>query len=189
MAATTLLFSLVLVDGLTKLGVALEPDERESYMHLWRWAGRLMGVTDDILPTCTPEAQRLADLIALTQGPPDEDARELVRAFLKAGIHEAQNERERKRAERSIHLLRAISHELLGTELAQDLGFAASPVRLALPLIRRIVRSGELMKRAKPFGDAQLRAGTRYWEEVRDRGYALYGTPFHLPHLEEPAAE
>ncbi len=181
MAATTLLFSLVLVQGLEKLGVSLSAEERESYMHLWRWAGRLMGVDSDILPTCTPEAERLADVIAATQAPPDDDARELVRAFLQAGVAEAQTPQERTRAERGVHMLRAISHELLGRDLAAALGFAPSPLRLALPVIRRLVRSGELMKRARPFGDAQLRAGTRYWDEVRDRGYALYGTPFHLP--------
>lgn len=39
MAATTLLFSLVVLEGLRRFGFALEPEEAERYMHLWRYVG------------------------------------------------------------------------------------------------------------------------------------------------------
>jgi hypothetical protein len=183
MAATTLLFSYAVIDGLTKLGVSIDDEQRESYMHLWRYAGHLMGVSQDLLPASFADGVRLADLIAATQGPPDDDARALTRAMLEAGLLEARNVSERRKAERGVHLARAAAPLMLGEDFARQLGFEPTPVEWAMPLLRRIVKSTEWLNRARPFGEAQLRAGTRYWDEILERGYAIYGVPFHLPQV------
>jgi ER-bound oxygenase mpaB/B'/Rubber oxygenase, catalytic domain len=188
MAATTLLFSLVLVEGLETLGLSIEPGERESYMHLWRYAGHLMGVSPELLPTGIEDARRLADLMDATQAPPDDDARTLTRAMLQAGAHEAVSRTDKRRAERGVHLVRAAAPLLLGPERAAQLGFEPTPMRWAMPLLRRLVTGTELLARARPIGLAQLRAGSRYWDEIRDRGFAIYGTPFQLPEMKSAGA-
>ena len=63
MAGTTLLFSLSVLEGLRLFGVKMTRDEAESYMALWRYVGRVIGVDADILPTSEFNAWQLATLI------------------------------------------------------------------------------------------------------------------------------
>src|SRR5688572_26978275 len=44
MVGTVLLFSVAIIDGLRKLGMHIEHEEAERYVHLLRWVGRLIGV-------------------------------------------------------------------------------------------------------------------------------------------------
>jgi hypothetical protein len=180
MAATTLLFSLILAGGLKKLGVKIREEEEEAHQHLWRYAGRLMGVDDALLPTGVQDASRLQALIEATQEPPDEDAKRLVRALCSAASNEAQTDDERRDAKRAQHLLRAAAYVLHGETLAESLGFEPTPFTKlgAEPLIRRIVRSGESL--ARMFPESQMRAGIRYWDAVCVQGLRLYGTPFQF---------
>ena len=46
MLATVILFSAALIEGLRQLGYGVTPDEAEDVIHLWRYAGRVMGVED-----------------------------------------------------------------------------------------------------------------------------------------------
>ena len=86
MAGTTLLFSIAIMDGLRKLGVRIDSDEGERYIHLWRWVGRVIGVDAALLPVSEPDASRLADLIAATMAPPDQDSRDLTKALFDAAV-------------------------------------------------------------------------------------------------------
>ncbi len=63
MAATILLFSLVFMVGVRKLGLETDPEEADSFMHLWRYGGHLMGVDPEILPTSEFDGWGLAQLI------------------------------------------------------------------------------------------------------------------------------
>src|SRR6202012_6245532 len=68
---TSLLFSVVVLEGLRQLGVRIASADAEAYMHLWRWSGWLMGIDPDLLPATEAEGRRLGDMIAATQAPPD----------------------------------------------------------------------------------------------------------------------
>jgi hypothetical protein len=48
MAGTNLMFSVGVLDGLTRLGYRFKPVEREAMVHLWRYAGYLLGVEPDL---------------------------------------------------------------------------------------------------------------------------------------------
>jgi ER-bound oxygenase mpaB/B'/Rubber oxygenase, catalytic domain len=182
MVATVLLFSWVLMDGLEKLGVHLSEEEAEDYTHLWRYAGHLMGVSPELLPASRAEAKRLVDLIADTQGPPDEDARTLVHALLQAGTQEAKTPKEHLQAKRSTAVLQAAATVLHGPAYAKELGFAGTPVGSFAPILRRLVQSTEAVrKRSDLLAALQLKRGMAYWDAIATRGYALYGTPFLLP--------
>jgi hypothetical protein len=176
MVATVLLFSTVLVEGLRTLGVRIDDEEAEAYHHLWRYAGHLMGVDSALLPTSVRDAARVREVIEATQAPPDDDARKLVRALSEAADIEARTEAEKQAAARAFRLLRAAAYLLHGDALAEELGFERSRLQSAAPIARRLVQSGETL--AKLFPEAQMRAGLRYWNVIRDQGFERYGTAF-----------
>lgn len=188
MAATTLLFSEMLLQGLEKLGVPLRAADGDAVIHLWRHAGYLMGVDPELLASSRREAQRLADLIDVSQAAPDDDARKLTHALFEVPYLELQSLpiAERATAERIAYrtreLLRVSAHELLGTELAEQLGIERSPWRGALPMLRRLVRTSALLTRTVPgIEQRAVEAGRRYWDNVRDQGLLRYDAGFFLP--------
>ena len=141
-----------------------------------------MGVDSCILPASRRDAERLSELIAMTQGQPDEDSRKLTHALVHAGAAAATSSRERRDAERATVLLRAGAYLMLGEDVAKSLGFEPTAWSLAAPLVKRLVASTERMQRTIPFGRAKaIAAGERYWDEVQRRGVALYAAPFQLP--------
>lgn len=188
MAATTLLFSSVMLDGLRKLGVRIPRDEAEDYMHLWRSVGRVMGVDAGILPASEMEAHRLAELIEATQADPDQDSRDLTRALFDAGKIAAKTPRQMRDAERRTRVGEVLCRELIGDELADKLGVPRRPIHGALmPLVRRFVASAGRVQRALPFGQRQaVEAGSRYWERVVTLG--LEGTTYEFPLPKDLAA-
>jgi hypothetical protein len=50
MAGTNLAFSLIVVRGLRKLGLAVSYEEQQSFMHLWNVIGCLLGLDEDLIP-------------------------------------------------------------------------------------------------------------------------------------------
>lgn len=188
MVATVLLFSEMLLQGLESLGVPLREGDGDAVIQLWRHAGRLMGVAEELLPTSRREAQRLTELIDVSQAPPDDDSRLLTRALFEVPYLEVQSARpgEQAAAERiayrSRELLRVASHELLGQPLAAQLGIEKSPWRGALPMLRRLVRTSALVARTVPGIEGRaVEAGRRYWDLVRDQGLLRYDAGFLLP--------
>ncbi|MDI5979599.1 oxygenase MpaB family protein [Amycolatopsis magusensis] len=81
---TLLLFSLVFVFGTQLLGIRYTARERADILHLWRYAGWLMGVDEELLPAGERDAWRLLWLLAATEFIPDEDSKRLARALLKS---------------------------------------------------------------------------------------------------------
>jgi hypothetical protein len=184
MAATTLLFSLILIDGVRELGMRVNGDEADDYMQLWRYSGHLMGVDPELLATSEAEARRLADIIAATTAEPDEDSRALVRALMESGGAPAmQSTRaEKALAERRIHFGYAMCRELVGDDLADKLGVEKSAWRIAPRILRRIVRGAEALRTSVPTADARaIAAGQRYWSRVIEIGLQGATAEFRMP--------
>ena len=182
MAGTTILFSLALLEGLRQLGVRIAPDDAEAYMHLWRYSGHVMGVAPDLCPTSERDATRLADLIAATQGRPDDDSRALTRALLESPRQSAHTDAERKNAERRIRFSEAICRELLGEALADDLEIERTRWRLVVPMVKRLVAGTEILRERVSVADrTALLAGRRYWDRVVEIGLAGATAEFGLP--------
>lgn len=80
---TLLLFSLVFVFGTQVLGVRYTDRERADILHLWRYAGWLLGVDEQLLPADEDDAWRLFWLLAETEFIPDEDSKRLARALVR----------------------------------------------------------------------------------------------------------
>lgn len=174
LGGTTLLFSAAIIDGLRKLGMQISSDEAESYIHLWRWVGTTIGVDADILPASEPEAMRLADLIELTMGEPDQDSRDLTRALMESAYEGADTPAKIRDAQRVALFLRLISRHLIGDELADKLGIPGHAIRYAaMPMMRRVVGTVERFTHAVPFAErSAIIVGTHYWDRVVQIGLA-----------------
>lgn len=61
---------------------AIDADEAEDWLHLWRLIAWVMGIEQSLLPNDYAEAARMRELIVDTQGPPDADSRALAAALL-----------------------------------------------------------------------------------------------------------
>jgi hypothetical protein len=182
MAGTTLLFSLAVIDGLRSLGACIDRQDADDYVHLWRVIGRLMGVSAELLPACEADAVALAEVIAATQAPPDDDARALTRALLRVPHEEATTSTERLLARPRAALGAAVTRHLLGAELSDQLGVAPNPLSLALPLLRGITQARELVHAVAPHRrERAVDEGLRYWRHVVARGLRGRPTGFQPP--------
>lgn len=185
MLATILLFSCVFIDGIRKLGVHVSPEEADDYQHLFRYVGVLIGVEPTLLPTTHVEAMRLANLIRLTQGPPDEDSRELVSALLDGPLRTTKTAADRRRAERQVAVARGICRGLIGDELADALGLTRDAHRLWVPSMRATLHVLETLRQRLPHvNDFVQGLGRRYWDASVRHGLrgvpARYELPQHL---------
>lgn len=167
MAATTLLFSSVFVNGLRTLGLTVSPDEAAAFLQLWRYGGYLMGVDPELLCGSEAEAARLTAVIAATQGPPDDDARALTDALLSLPMQLARTDAQRRRALERRRFSQAVCRALLGDALADGLHLPRSPWRLAVPALRGLLGPAERLRTGLPLGSLlATRAGRRYWDWI-----------------------
>jgi ER-bound oxygenase mpaB/B'/Rubber oxygenase, catalytic domain len=182
MAGTVLLFSLVLVDGLRRLGVQLSPDETEDLMHLWRYNGYVMGVREELLSATEHEARPLWDLITTTQAPPDEDSVALTEALIQSPRLQAHTPDEVFRAERAIEIGYGISRYLIGDEAADALGYPQSAWRFVGPLLRVLLSgTSQLMRRVPGVDMLALNAGMTYWRRAVSMGLGGDDATFEMP--------
>ncbi len=183
MAATTLLFSTVTLEGLRQLGLQISRDEGFDYMQLWRYIGHLMGVDEELLPASEREGEELAGLIEMTQAEPDDDSRALVRALLGASEHDrSATEEERRQARKIRPIAHGICRGLLGDWRADHLAVPATRLRHIVPTVRAIVTAVEVARARSPrLADALLRRGELYWETVVARGLGAATQAFALP--------
>jgi hypothetical protein len=179
---TSLLFSIIVLQGLRELGMRIPIEEAQSYIDLWRWSGWLMGIDPELLPATEAEAARLGDVFYATQGEPDEDARLLTRALLDAPLQQARTPRERANAKRLVRFSTAMCRHLVGDEKADALGLPHTSWKYMMPFVRRLVSSVELVRETVPFADVPaVWAGTRYWDRVVEIGLAGAMAEFGLP--------
>lgn len=160
MMGTVILFSLVLLQGLEKLGLHPTAQESEDYIALWRYVGYLLGVEQELLPATRAEAERTQGFIDLTQAAPDDDARRLTRAFLDASASDDPG------TSPGTAIGHVLARELLGDELADALDIDSSRLRLALPFVRATVGRLNTLRRRPAGRPAAARAGARYWAWV-----------------------
>jgi hypothetical protein len=182
MLATILLFSCVFIDAIRKLGVHVSAKEADDYQHLFRYVGELIGVEPALLPATFAEGMRLAQLIRLTQGAPDDDSRELVSALIDAPLRSAKTPEQRKRAERQVAVARGICRGLIGDELADQLGLPRDHHRHLVAGMRATLRVLETLRRNMPgVNDFVQGLGGRYWDATVRRGLAGVPARFELP--------
>src|SRR5262245_39027161 len=121
MAGTNLLFSVGVLDALGRIGYLFKPTEREALIHLWRYAGYLLRVENELLVAGGGEGHRLLDLIFTFEPKPDDDSRALVHALMQTALDYLHGFRAGRPC--NINLCYGIARALIGNERADALGF------------------------------------------------------------------
>jgi hypothetical protein len=166
MMATVLLFSVVMLEGLSMLG--LEPTEQESedYIALWRYVGYLLGVADELLPTSLSNAKHLMAFVNMTQGAPDADAGRLTAAFLGASLELAKTPKAQKQARKQIQFAQTLTRHLLDDEVADGLGIPDHGPSSLLKILRVPLAAANTARRSQRGRTWAAAYGERYWEWV-----------------------
>ena len=134
MAGTNLMFSVGVLDGLTRLGYRFARVEREALIHLWRYAGYLLGVDNELLVADEFEGHRLLDTMFSFEPRPDEDSRALVDALMQTSFEYVQGFRVGRHC--SVNLCYGISRALMGNEHAEALAYPKTGWRWLVPAVR-----------------------------------------------------
>jgi len=134
MAGTNLMFSVGVLDGLSRLGYRFERVEREALVHLWRYAGYLLGVNPELLIADEFEGNRLLNLIFDLEPVPDNDSRALVDALMQTSFDYVRGFRVGRYC--NVNLCYGMSHALIGSEHANALGYPNTRWRWLVPVIR-----------------------------------------------------
>jgi hypothetical protein len=134
MAGTNLMFSVGVLDGLTRLGYRFERVEREALVHLWRYAGYLLGVEHELLIADEFEGHRLLDLMFAFEPQPDDDSRALVDALMQTSFTYVRSFKAARWC--TVNLCYGISRALIGDEQAAALRFPKTSWKFVVPAIR-----------------------------------------------------
>lgn len=81
MAFTLQTFSTVMLTAWERLGVLLDPAEREAYYHCWRVVGHLLGVDESLNPPTADEGEALFEAVRAHQAGSSAQGRTLTRAL------------------------------------------------------------------------------------------------------------
>lgn len=119
MSFTLGMFNIGILKGMKRLGLRVHRQDAQDYHHLWRTAGYFMGVHHDLLPTTVEEAYRLQARLTEHLQRPDRNSRQLAHSV----IHALQAKPPFLLSSRALY---ALSRQLLGPELADQLGFPES---------------------------------------------------------------
>lgn len=134
MAGTNLMFSVGVLDGLTRLGYRFKRVEREALVHLWRYAGYLLGLEHELQIADEFEGHRLLDVMFAFEPKPDDDSRALVDALMQTSFSYVQNFKAARWC--SVSLCYGISRALIGDEQAAALRFPKTNWKFIVPMIR-----------------------------------------------------
>lgn len=78
LAGTLLTFSILVLDGLRKIGVELEPGEASGYLEVWKHIGAMLGIDPRLIPVDVAEAELLSRRIGQRQFRPCPEGQELA---------------------------------------------------------------------------------------------------------------
>ncbi len=191
MAVTTLLFSWGVIRGLERLGASMPEHDADDLLHLWRCAGWLMGVTDELLCTSLREADDRVAMYEAISEPPDDDSRRLVSAMFDRSLYEAVGGAFGVPL-RAFH--QALCRDLIGETRANALGLPNTAFRYTVPLMRLPIRATTaVLDRVAWAERARVALGARYWQRSSEvlRTAAPRGSilPFIFSGSSKPRAE
>lgn len=131
LAATALLFGVVAVEGLRRLGAQIDEVDADAVAHLYRVVADRVGVRPELQTDTHAEGRERFAMLTGLHGPPDGDSRALTDALMSTPVSSAQTHLERAVGHVARWALRGVAGGLLGP-LAPDLGLPRSRRRLAV---------------------------------------------------------
>jgi len=167
MALTALLFSHGFAGFVRKLGVRVTDEEEADLVHLWRYAGYLMGVREELLCATVGEAEKLAALVDIMDSGPDEDSRRLLEPLLRREPKEVPL-RSPRVTQAARRVFEAACRDMIGEDFADHVGLPWGPSDFAFRyVLRPTISLLNRVHRGVPGAATRARrAGERYWAAV-----------------------
>ena len=178
---TLMMFTVFMLEGLERLGVAVEPLEAERYYRLFRYVGHVLGIDDTVLPLDLDHARRTTASIRAHRPPPDDDSRALTRALLHAPVHDAASVPERVLGVALRSALVGGAHLVLAPELVAALQIPPTPTRHLLRLARPLCAAWDRIGHHRRTRAWAVRSGERLWRAYVDYGLRDQPPPFAAP--------
>lgn len=181
MAGTNLMFSVGALEALTRLGYRFTAAERESLIHLWRYAGYLLGVDNELLVAGEWEGRRLLDMIFAFEPVPDEDSRALADALMHTTFNFLRGFPFGRLC--SMNLCYGVSRALIGDRRARLLGYPKTVWRWLVPAVRPFTR---IIETARIFSTsvqalAKVAGRKAFGRLLGERGLKGANGPFPIP--------
>ncbi len=82
LAGTLMTFSVVVLDGLERLGVQVSDDEKRGWLHLWNVVGHFLGIRPDLIPKDVDDGHELMEAIRDRQWRWSQDGVDLTRPLV-----------------------------------------------------------------------------------------------------------
>lgn len=130
MAGTILEFDFMVVRGLKRMGVNINREQHEAMHYLWRYAGYVLGVREELLTSTLEEQEVLALQLTSHLYSPTRDSEALAKALLRDMSNKPP-------FRLPYDALLALSRYLIGDKVADDLNIRSSmSSRVAVQMVR-----------------------------------------------------
>ena len=176
-------FSARLLKHMEKLGASVShPEERKSFMAVWRYTGYLMGVPEDLLFKDEEDALRIFQIGLICEPPPDFESILMANALINSAPLVLGMETPEQRRDLTKYVY-GISRALIGDNLADDLKYPKSSTFGVLPWFRAQYRFTRLLDSVVPtrFRNRKLDNFTGLLEaSLYEEGGITYGLPDHV---------
>ena len=144
-------FSQRLLEYSALVGARFSKEERESVLHIWRYAGYVMGIPESILYSDAADAQKIYSIGFMCEPPADPDSVAVANTLIQAipAIADITDEAEQQKL---VRLAYRLSRALIGNELADRFEFPKSASMLTLigfrakQRLQRLARSTPLVR-------------------------------------------
>lgn len=142
-------FSARLMQHVARLGGDFTDEEREGYVHVWRYTAKIMGVPESILFTDYASALRTFEVAVACEPPRDDDAIIMANSIVNSApilLGFAGDSERRDKAQ----FMYQVSRELIGDKLADDFRYPPGKLLTEVPLIRLRNVAGRIGSRVVP---------------------------------------
>ena len=142
-------FSGRLMQHVTRLGGDFTREEREAYIHVWRYTGLVMGIPESIMFRDQSSALRIFRIAAMCEPPPDDDAVIMANSIVNSApllLGFTEIEERRKMAS----FIYQVSRELIGNDLADSFKFPASRFVKRIPMLFVRNKAGQVAAKLLP---------------------------------------
>ena len=148
-------FSGRLMQHVQALGGDFNDEERDAYVHVWRYTGIVMGVPEPIMFHDMQGSIRAFGTAVLCEPPPDLDAIIMANSIVNsAPILLGFTEPEERRAKAKY--IYSVSRSLIGDDLADELRYPPPKKIRDLPLLRLKNRVDRVMQKLRPEWGSRL---------------------------------
>ena len=178
MALASTGFSAINLHAVRKLGPRLTEEERDGFMHIWRYVTWLLGVPDRLLFRNEDEALHLRRIAHLCELPPGPMAVEVAHGYINT-VPELLGVTDSAKREKLMSVLLRTYRALIGNDLADAFGYPRQSTVGVLRLVR-IQRRLQII-RSKVVPGAEPHSVTNFAGMLQRSVYDDIGISYRMP--------